>query len=268
MVMSGERWHSDNADLASGGLLALIVISCATGILYGAAYGWLVFGGALLGVGALVLARTGWSAIRTPRQALVPDFLSMNLSLKIIPCSLRDANDFVSAYHRHNGRTARDGGRFAIAIESGNVVGVAVVGNPLSATYMDGFTAEVLRVCVRPDAPTNCNSMLYGACRRVWFAMGGTRLITYTLLHESGVSLRASGWQCEAEINGHDPKSWGKNPDKARRTEAHVIALRKLRWVCLRHDWEPKAIRSRPSESAEFPLLSNIAEGMVRNEVR
>jgi hypothetical protein len=64
MVMSGERWHSDNADLASGGLLALIVISCATGILYGAAYGWLVFGGALLGVGALVLARTGWSAIR------------------------------------------------------------------------------------------------------------------------------------------------------------------------------------------------------------
>lgn len=151
--------------------------------------------------------------------------------MRIVPTTLRKANDFVADHHRHNGRTARNGGKFAIAIEhDGEVVGVAIVGNPLSATYMDGRTAEVLRVCVRDGAPLNANSMLYGACRRAWFAMGGRRILTYTLTYESGVSLRAAGWTCEAEIRGHDPKTWGKRPDGAKRTEAPVIALRKYRW--------------------------------------
>jgi hypothetical protein len=175
---------------------------------------------------------------------MAPDRIR-DLAVKIIPCSLRDANDFVSAHHRHNGRTSRDGGRFAIAVADGAAVkGVAIVGNPLSATYMDGFTAEVLRVCTADDAPKNSNSMLYGACRRIWFEMGGTRLITYTLTYESGVSLRAAGWICEAEVKGHDPKTWGKK-DKSFRTEAAVIALPKRRWEVRRHDHEPKAVRSR-----------------------
>lgn len=105
--------------------------------------------------------------------------------MKIVPTTLRKANDFVAEWHRHNGRTARNGGKFAIALEDQcQILGVAIVGNPLSATYMDRFTAEVLRVCTRPDAPTNSNSMLYGACRRIWFEMGGRRLITYTLTYE------------------------------------------------------------------------------------
>lgn len=179
--------------------------------------------------------------------------------MKIIPASLRDANDFVSAHHRHNGRTSRDGGRFAVALTNENaVIGVAIVGNPLSATYMDGFTAEVLRVCVAPDAPKNSNSMLYGACRRVWFEMGGTRLLTYTLPYESGVSLRASGWTCEAEINGHDAKTWGKNDGKPR-TEDAIFALKKLRWEVRRHDWIERAVRSRPKESFTTPLFGEVS---------
>ena len=115
--------------------------------------------------------------------------------LRVVPCSLRKANDFVEIYHRHNLRTARDGGKFAIAVAVGQeIVGVAIVGNPLSATLMDGFTAEVLRACVLPEAPRNCNSLLYGACRRVWFEMGGHKIITYTLTEESGASLRGAGW--------------------------------------------------------------------------
>lgn len=103
------------------------------------------------------------------------------MSLRVVPCSLRKANDFVEVYHRHNLRTSRDGGKFAVAVVSeSTVVGVAIVGNPLSATLMDGFTAEVLRACVLPDAPRNCNSLLYGACRRIWFEMGGAKILTYT----------------------------------------------------------------------------------------
>jgi hypothetical protein len=156
-------------------------------------------------------------------------------SLQIIPFTLRKANDFVQLHHRHNGRTARDGGKFAIALASGEqVVGVAIVGNPLSATYMDGFTAEVLRVCLNDNAPANSNSMLYGACRRIWFAMGGKRLITYTLTSESGSSLRGSGWTLEAEIKGHDPATWGKDDHLKSRKYQEIIAKRKFRWQVLR----------------------------------
>lgn len=100
--------------------------------------------------------------------------------LYLIPVTLRKANDFVEAHHRHNGRTARNGGKWACGVAcDGRLVGVAIVGNPLSATLMDGWTAEVLRVCTLEGAPKGACSMLYRACWRAWRAMGGRRLITY-----------------------------------------------------------------------------------------
>ena len=118
------------------------------------------------------------------------------MKLMAVPLSLREANDFVAAYHRHNGRTTRNGGKFAIGVSTGDeLVGVAIVGNPISATYMDGYTAEVLRVCTVDHAPKGSNSFLYSRCWVAWRAMGGTRLITYTLTTESGASLRGAGWQ-------------------------------------------------------------------------
>lgn len=151
-------------------------------------------------------------------------------NLRVVPCSLRKANDFVEVYHRHSIRTSRDGGKFALAVASASsVVGVAIVGNPLSATLMDGYTAEVLRACVLPEAPRNCNSLLYGACRRVWFEMGGALILTYTLTEESGASLRGAGWNLAAEVRGHDPKTWGK-ADHLRRTEQAILAKGKRRW--------------------------------------
>lgn len=116
--------------------------------------------------------------------------------MKIVPVTLREANEFVEAFHRHNGRTARDGGKFAIGLDhAGDLVGVAIVGNPLSATFMGQYIAEVLRLCVSEQAPRNSNSKLYAACWHVWQAMGGQKLITYTLSSESGASLRGAGWK-------------------------------------------------------------------------
>ena len=92
----------------------------------------------------------------------------------IQPTTLRKANDFVAVLHRHTGRTARNGGKFAISLCAGGVMqGVAIVGNPLSATLMDGRTAEVLRLCVRDGVPAGACSKLYAACWRAWRAMGG-----------------------------------------------------------------------------------------------
>lgn len=151
------------------------------------------------------------------------------MKLQVVPITLREANHFVEQFHRHNGRTARDGGKFAIGASTGtDMVGVAIVGNPLSATYMDGFTAEVLRLCTCPESPKNVCSFLYGACWRVWREMGGTRLITYTLKTESGTSLRAAGWSVVGETQARkEGWNWGKSDP---RRWQPIYGQQKFRW--------------------------------------
>lgn len=164
------------------------------------------------------------------------------MKLHVVPCSLRKANDFVEVHHRHNLRTSRDGGKFAIAVASDSqIVGIAIVGNPLSASLMDGFTAEVLRACVLPDAPRNCNSLLYGACRRIWFEMGGAKIITYTLTEESGASLRGAGWTLADTIRGHSTTTWGKSDHLQRKTQA-ILGQPKHRWESINPQAHPVEI--------------------------
>jgi hypothetical protein len=152
------------------------------------------------------------------------------------PVTLLESNDFVESFHRHNGRTARNGGKFAVGLEAGGeLVGVAIVGNPLSATFMDGYTAVVLRLCVNDKAERGGCSMLYQACWRAWRAMGGRRLVTYTLKTESGASLRGAGWKVVGET---DPitKGWKEGRKAAdakpwvRREWQPVMGQQKLRW--------------------------------------
>lgn len=153
------------------------------------------------------------------------------MKLTAVPVTLKEANAFVESFHRHNGRTARDGGKFAIGASfGGELVAVAIVGNPISASFMDGFTAEVLRTCSRPDAPKNCNSFLYSRCWRAWRAMGGRKLVTYTLQEESGASLRGAGWECVAEVRPTEP-GWRKNDHlNNERTWQPVMGQLKFRW--------------------------------------
>lgn len=155
------------------------------------------------------------------------------------PITLAAANDFVDQHHRHNGRTARNGGKFATSVVAGGrLVGVAIVGNPLSATFMDGLTAEVLRVCTVPDAPKNACSMLYSACWRAWRSLGGDRMLTYTLQSESGVSLRAAGWELGGESGGVE-EGWRKRDHISRRYDS-VMAEPKYRWMAPGSRIEPR----------------------------
>ncbi|MCI8351894.1 MAG: hypothetical protein HFJ86_12155 [Oscillospiraceae bacterium] len=119
--------------------------------------------------------------------------------LDIVPITLREANAFVEQHHRHHGPTV--GHKFSIGLSDGErIVGVAIVGRPVSRRLDDGWTLEVNRLCTTGER--NACSMLYGAAWRAARAMGYKRLITYTLISEKGTSLRAAGWKCVGEAGG------------------------------------------------------------------
>lgn len=68
--------------------------------------------------------------------------------LELVPTTLREAKDFVSEYHRHN--IAPQGHKFSIGLSfAGELIGVCIVGRPVSRHNDDGKTAEILRVCVK-----------------------------------------------------------------------------------------------------------------------
>ncbi len=148
------------------------------------------------------------------------------MSVTIIPCTLTEAGNFVRSFHRHN--KPPQGGLFACAASDGvRMVGVGIVGRPVSRHMQDGGTVEVVRCCVRDDAPKGTPSALYGALWRAAKALGWRRLITYTLQTESGASLRGAGWKVLAERPAYDPASWQSRPG---REWQPVVGQAKLLW--------------------------------------
>jgi hypothetical protein len=122
------------------------------------------------------------------------------LTLHLVPVSFRDACRFTAMWHRHH---PPRGMKFAVggADEGGVLRAVAIAGRPVARLLDNGQTLEVTRVA--SDGCRNAGSMLYGACARATFALGYTRLVTYTQDGESGVSLRAAGWRVVAERAAH-----------------------------------------------------------------
>lgn len=124
--------------------------------------------------------------------------------LEVIPLSLKQANDYVTALHRHHKKVT--GHKFSIGVvdDAGVLRGVCIVGRPIARHYDDGRTAEVTRTCT--DGCPNANSALYAAAWRTAKGMGYRRLITYTQEGESGASLRGAGWRVAGERPAR--KSW------------------------------------------------------------
>ena len=141
--------------------------------------------------------------------------------LRIVPIEFSQACAFVERLHRHH--SPPRGHKFSIAVAVGEkIVGVAIVGRPISRVLQDGWTLEVTRVCT--DGTRNACSMLYGACRRAAWALGYRRLVTYTLPSEGGASLRAAGFRCIGEAGGG---SWSRQ-SRPRVDQAPMEA--KWRW--------------------------------------
>lgn len=146
--------------------------------------------------------------------------------LLAVPISLREANQFVENFHRHNKPVQRNGGKFAIGVSDGSQLwGVAIVGRPRARLLQDGYTAEVLRVCTIDGCPKNCCSFLYARCWRAWQSMGGLRLITYLLASEEGSSLKAVKWQKTFEC---EPGDWSR--DGREREWQPIYGQLKFRW--------------------------------------
>ena len=142
--------------------------------------------------------------------------------MRLETISLREARAFIAQWHRHH--DAPQGGKFAIAATvNGDIIGVAIVGRPVSRMLDDGKTAEVIRVAT--NGYRNACSFLYGRAKRAAQAMGYRKVITYTLVEESGASLRAVGWSRAAIAGGG---SW-KCAARPNAKDSHPLQ-QKIRW--------------------------------------
>lgn len=144
--------------------------------------------------------------------------------LSLVPISRAVAHDCVTRWHRHNGAPAGDLFRVGAVTEDGTLVAVGIAGRPVARTLDDGFTVEVTRVS--SDGTRNATSMLYAALTRAAWALGYTRVITYTQAGESGASLRAAGWRVIAER----PARPGWNMPSRPRDDARYQTTQRTLW--------------------------------------
>jgi hypothetical protein len=93
------------------------------------------------------------------------------VSLRLVPVSQAVAHDCVTRWHRHNAAPPSEIFRIGVADDTDMLVAVALGGRPVARAYDDGFTIEVTRVS--SDGTRNATSMLYAACARVAFGLGG-----------------------------------------------------------------------------------------------
>jgi len=112
--------------------------------------------------------------------------------MELQPVSYKEASAFIEKYH--NQHVPSQGWKFGIAVNDGErIVGVITVGRPVAPYKDDGWTLEVTQ-CVT-DGTEGANTRLYSSALKATMAMGYKRLITYTLISESGIE----------EAKGHIP---------------------------------------------------------------
>jgi hypothetical protein len=159
------------------------------------------------------------------------------VKLKAKTLTLSQANDLVAKFHRHHKKVV--GHRFSIGVkdENGVVHGAAIVGRPVGRKNPQYDWAEVTRLVT--DGTKNACSFLYSRCARIATEMGFEKIQTFILESESGLSLKASGWEFEAWSDGGD---WNVPSRGGRRTDQPQE--RKQRWG---------KILSRPSPTTKEP---------------
>lgn len=139
------------------------------------------------------------------------------------PLHLREANEYVERLHRHHRKVQTH--KFSIGAYDGDrLVGVVIVGRPVSPALEDGVTAEVNRLCT--DGTPNACSFLYAAAAQAAKAMGYTSILTYILDSEPGTTLKAAGWISEGQAGGG---SWDRPKCGRRRVDKHPTTP-KTRW--------------------------------------
>lgn len=145
--------------------------------------------------------------------------------MKIVPVKQKQAHKFVNMHHRHH--KAPIGSVFQIGLEEEKrLIGVIIVGRPVSRYLDDGKTLEIIRNCVIDNKKNAC-SMLMGAACRAAKALGYNKIITYTLCIETGRSLHGAGFIPEEKIKG---SLWNR-PSRERTQKSLFQEYDKIRWV-------------------------------------
>ena len=149
--------------------------------------------------------------------------------LRIVPCDLKTANEFVKQLHRHNKPVV--GHKFSVAVADADGVlrGVAIIGRPVARLLDDGESVEITRMCT--DGARNACSMLYGAARKAAKALGYKRVFTYTLPEEGGASLRAAGFRLDKEFAGSCAAGWHNRAGRTVEPVGNDLVGGKWRWA-------------------------------------
>jgi hypothetical protein len=150
--------------------------------------------------------------------------------MNLVPITLDEAKAFVGRNHRHNKPPVS--WKFGVGLEhQGEMIGVAVAGRPVARPLDTRFNIEVTRVCTLDCR--NANSRLYGAILRAAADLGYRKAYTYTLASESGASLKAAGWEVDAELAPR--QSWNCNARSRVQVDMfgteQRLAEAKIRWV-------------------------------------
>lgn len=166
------------------------------------------------------------------------------MSLRAVPLKLKEANELVARWHRHHEPCV--GHRFSIGAcdEKGELVGAVIVGRPVARMTDHHATAEVSRLVT--NGHRNACSFLYAAAARAAAAMGYCRIQTFILDSESGVSLKAAGWEDDGESEGGQ---WKHTDGKPRREDQPTCP--KGRWVKRLNPPLPEVSRPRRADTTQ-----------------
>jgi hypothetical protein len=144
--------------------------------------------------------------------------------MRIIPLTLVQANDLVARWHRHHKPV--QGHRFSIGCEhNGHLCGAAIVGRPVARLTDQYMVIDVARLVT--DGTKNACSFLYAAAARIAREMGFREIQTFILDEETGVSLKAAGWEYVGLSTGGD----GWQSRNKRRADQPIAPKKKYRKV-------------------------------------
>lgn len=142
------------------------------------------------------------------------------MSLQVSPMCVQSARRIIARWHSHH--HAPRGALFAVSVtHGGEVVCVATVGRPGARRLDGGTVAEVTRVA--SNGTEHAASMCIAAAARMAIAGGYRRIVSYTLLGESGTSYRAAGWVITGLVKASD--AWHSRPGRTT-----VQGGAKVRW--------------------------------------
>jgi hypothetical protein len=146
------------------------------------------------------------------------------MALKLAPIYIGQAKEWVNKHHSH--LYAPIAGLFAVSVEDdGRRCCVGIASIPKARALMEQGCCEIVRVA--SDGTKHAASMTVAALSRAAIALGYRRIVSSTLLGESGVSYSAAGWwpvHIQKKVY-----SWGnhtKNPGAQTQTQP----VRKVRW--------------------------------------